>query len=246
MTKLKILFLFLIASFLVKAQTLQVALPDTSADPGASLQIPIYVDDLTGLNVISYQMTVQYDNQVVEATGITTDGTISDEGGWTVLPNTNFDAQIKVGGFGISGLSGGGILLYLNFDVVGEVGTSDLTFTEMVFNSGDPASEPVNGSISINVDTVAVMIADQTEFTGNNVNFPINVEDLTGYSVNTIYFQINYDSSILEFVEYNNSDLTTGWDATAEENLPGTVVVTMFGDDLSGAGSLGDIVFNVT
>ena len=115
------------------------------------IDVPIIVDDLTGLGVLAYQTTITYDASVVEAIGIETTGTLSSSSGWTVLPNTGTAGEIRIGGFGASDLSGGGVLVYMKFHLIGEAGTStDLHFTEMLFNSGTPACSTTDGAIVIN------------------------------------------------------------------------------------------------
>ncbi|MDW7679851.1 MAG: cohesin domain-containing protein, partial [bacterium] len=127
-----------------------VTIPNQSGEHGQTVIIPVNVSDLTGLEIISYQFTVEFDENVLDATGVTTSGTLSETAGWSVLPNTSNDGKIIVGGFGFSELSGSGALIKLNFNVVGNpTQTTSLTFSDFVFNDGNPAVNTNGGVFTV-------------------------------------------------------------------------------------------------
>ena len=95
-----------------------VSIPASSGTSGSTVQIPININDATG--VAGFQFTVTFDNSVLNATGATT-GSLTT--GWTIIPNTSNSGRIIVGGVAPDPrkpLTGGsGSLCVLKFNVVG-------------------------------------------------------------------------------------------------------------------------------
>ncbi len=131
-------------------QMVQVSLPDTSVARNSNVEIPVRVTDLTGKNVIAYQLAVTFSGNVLKAKGISTSGSLSAASGWTVLSNTNTSGQITVVGSGITPLSGSGTLVKLQFEIVGSPGDSSaLAFATCLLNEGNPAASSSNGRVRV-------------------------------------------------------------------------------------------------
>jgi len=138
-----------------------VTLPTASASPGALIVIPVTTDDLTGLNVISYDFNVDFNPAVLTPASPPFDavGTLSNT--MTVTPNPNFPGHLIITAFQASNLSGAGTLINLRFNVVGASGqTTALAFADYTdpnsifhpgfsFNEGDPEAVPTNGSFLV-------------------------------------------------------------------------------------------------
>ncbi|RKY88170.1 hypothetical protein DRQ11_04355, partial [candidate division KSB1 bacterium] len=134
-----------------------VTVPNTSANHGESITIPINVSDLTGLGVISYQFTLTFDEGVLDVTEASIEGTLTSTPSWSYYANTNVNGQITVGGWGTSELSGSGTLIKLNFNVVGAPGeTTTLNFSSFIFNAGDPSANTSGAIFTVNSVTVMV------------------------------------------------------------------------------------------
>ena len=156
------------------------------------IDVPIIVDDLTGLGVLAYQTTITYDASVVEAIGIETTGTLSSTSGWTVLPNTGTAGEIRIGGFGASDLSGGGVLVYMKFHLIGEAGTStDLHFSEMLFNNGTPACNTTDGAIVINYSPPNVPILKSPINYSVGITVPVNLVWNSSESASSYKLQVS-------------------------------------------------------
>ncbi len=147
--------LTLIANFVAATQEqVLVSMPNISALPGATVEIPVNVSDLSDYEIISAQFTVGFDATVLvpAAPYIVTSGTLTGDAGWTVMSNPNNPGQIIVGGFGQYALTGAGELIRLVFDVVGEMGDqSDLVFEDFFFDEGFPAVDLVDAVFTISV-----------------------------------------------------------------------------------------------
>ncbi|MCD6221880.1 hypothetical protein J7K25_06965, partial [bacterium] len=105
-----------------------ISIPDSSGCSGSTVEIPINIDDGTG--IAGFQFTVTFDNNVLNATGAIAGSLTS---GWTITSNTNTPGQISIAGLdsSLNGISGGsGSLCIMQFNVVGNPGqATGLTFT---------------------------------------------------------------------------------------------------------------------
>ncbi|MBM4160895.1 MAG: T9SS type A sorting domain-containing protein [Ignavibacteria bacterium] len=125
------------------------------ATPGTSITVPVATDDVTGLNVLSYQFTVSFDTTVIKLTGVSAQGTKS--AAMTIVPNTNVSGRITVGAAGTTALSGTGTLVNLVGTVVG-VGTSDVKFLSVQYNEGVPAVGGVDGKVIITSNSAPMFV----------------------------------------------------------------------------------------
>ena len=115
----------------------QITAPNMSVEADANIQIPINISDVSGLGIISYDFTLTFDENVLDCTGAQLSGTLSQNFSPTV--NTATDGQVTIVAYGTTPLSGSGVLLYLNFNVVGSAGSStNLSFSSFMFNEGIP------------------------------------------------------------------------------------------------------------
>lgn len=147
--KLGVLLLSVAMSTTLGLAQVTVGLPTTNGNQGDTVLIPVTVGDLTGLSVLAYQFAVSFDHSVLTALDVSTAGTLSQQSGWTVLPNVLLDS-IKVGAFGASALSGSGTLVQLKFRVSGTPGaTTPLTFSSFLFNAGTPDATTTNGTFTV-------------------------------------------------------------------------------------------------
>jgi len=136
------------------SQAIEVRLPtNLVANHGDTITVPITVGSLTDRAVIAFQATITFDSSVVVALSASSTGTLSEPFGAPFF-NTSTAGQIKVGSFGVVPLSGAGVLVNLQFAVIGAPGDSTtLAFAEFLFNSGDPPANTQNGSLYLPVVT---------------------------------------------------------------------------------------------
>ena len=119
-------------------QSLTVSIPDTQAASEETIWIPIRVNDLSGLDIISYQGKLTFNPEIIIAKGASSLGTISSVFNDPFV-NLQNSGVLLFGGFGVYPLEGAGDLVNLVFDVVGNIGDStELNFSSFEFNSGEP------------------------------------------------------------------------------------------------------------
>jgi hypothetical protein len=140
-----LVLIFVLALSNINAQV-NVSLPDTSAIVGDTINIPIYVDDLSGHEIYSYYIKVRFKSAVLKALKFETEGTLSELDDWS-FSRTIRSRTILVKGKGNTSLSGSGALLYLKFLVKNIEDTTSLTFDNFYFNNYNPTAQTQDGSL---------------------------------------------------------------------------------------------------
>ena len=170
--------ILILSSGIAFAQPINTSLPaDTTGTVSSSIMIPIKVSDLTNRGVISYQAVISFNENVLDATGASSKGTLTGVFGAPTVNIIN-DGEIRVGSFGTSPLSGSGTLVHLMFNIVGLPGdTTSLRFKSFYFNSGDPATETKDGKLTVVFPTHIGNLTDPGEiFMLENYPNPFNPE----------------------------------------------------------------------
>jgi len=152
MKKTVLIFLVLFLSLSALTFKAHISIPNTDADVGTVVDIPINVEDASG--IAGFQAAVTYDASVVQATEVAA-GELTL--GWMITPNMKNEGQIKVVGIDTSlrGLqSSSGSLVKLRFKIVGKSGKkSSLKFTMCKLSDTSGVEIPSNckqGNIKIN------------------------------------------------------------------------------------------------
>lgn len=129
------------------SQSILVSLPDSATgETGSSVSLPITISDVTSRNVFGYEAVVTFNNSVLRATGASSSGTLSEIFGAPAIQLDPPAGRILVRGEGQAPLSGGGVLVNVNFDVIGQpADMSNLRFQFFIFNNGDPPHVPSEG-----------------------------------------------------------------------------------------------------
>jgi hypothetical protein len=122
--------------------------------PSGPTTIGIFVGDLTGQGVISYDLTMTFDPAVLtpQNPAFDTSGTLSS--GMTITPNATIPGQLTIVGFTTTPLSGSGTLLKLKFTAAAS-GTTPLSWTSFMFNEGTPMAMPINGQFTVGSPSAA-------------------------------------------------------------------------------------------
>lgn len=148
--------------------TVPVSVPNVTAPQGTIVTVPITAGNLTGLNVISYDLHIRYDPTVIQPAAIPFDraGTLSSD--FAVVPGVYPSGHLVIGAFatGPMPLMGEGTLLNLRFMVVGMTGNStELKFEDwtlpvnqvfrpaFMWNEGNPVAATSNGSVTVGGNT---------------------------------------------------------------------------------------------
>jgi hypothetical protein len=114
---------------------------------GDTVTVVVTTDDLTGLGVYSYELSVTWPSAYASVVDAPVTGTITEP--WGPVTFGTAAGQVQVAAAGISPLAGSGTLLALKFVLGPNAGTVQLTFADLIFNEGAPGDTLTNGSLSI-------------------------------------------------------------------------------------------------
>lgn len=136
----------LLGGYTYLSDAASVGLPDTVAGQFATIDVPLNAADVNGL--VAADVTVTFDNAVVHGLGASTGNLTA---GWSLAVNTTTPGEIQVSMASPGGpVSGSGILLYLELDVVGTPGTSTtLHIDDLLLNDGAIPANLTDGSLTV-------------------------------------------------------------------------------------------------
>lgn len=124
---------------------------DLYASSADTLIVPVKIKNvLTEYDIIAYQMTVSYNQNIVNYVSMEQTGTLSEN--WTVNYNNSTPGQISFNAFSTSPLTAAGDLLQLRFRINSAQADnqfSDLNLSDCILNAGTPTVLTANGKITV-------------------------------------------------------------------------------------------------
>ncbi len=145
-----------------------VSLPDMTGFPKDTVNIPVKVSDLTGLGVYSYEYKLNVNSKIIHFIGVDSAKTLTEAWGATWV-NANNPSQIMIGNYGVNPLKNSGVLIFLRFAIIGQVGDSTrLVVQDFQFNAGNPIAKIINGSLKIVPNPIAVSFR-------TNLSYPVKI-----------------------------------------------------------------------
>jgi len=130
-----------------------ISVPVVAATPGQTFSVPINIANVTNKNIISYEFTLDFDPSILSPVGITTLNTVSAHFSMP-LANYGQTGKVHVGNLGVTPLAQDGVLIYINFQVIGSIGaSSQLAMSSFVCNGGSPEVVTAAGSVTIQNNT---------------------------------------------------------------------------------------------
>jgi hypothetical protein len=125
-----------------------VAPAPTTCPAGTLVLLPVQIpEDVTTHDIFVWQFTLEFSSAVLEPIWVVPDDTLS--AGWALNRQASA-GRLWAGAAGLHPLRGSGTLVDLVFRTVGNPGDqTDLTFSELLLNSGNPTTTPHNGHIML-------------------------------------------------------------------------------------------------
>jgi DNA/RNA endonuclease YhcR with UshA esterase domain len=179
---------------------------DVNGDTSDAIVLDISVDDLTDKEVLSYEFTLKYDENVMDVTGIDVNGTLS-EG---ATPDfTDGNGECYGGVYSSAFLNGEGVLFKLNIKLKNQ-GTSEIYFDPFTINEGTPAA--ISDTATVSVGLVDVNLPTSEIKMGDTSLVTISIEDVAVSNVTSYQFSFNYNVSELEVIDVvKENSLSQSW-----------------------------------
>lgn len=185
---------------------------------GQTVDIDINTASMTGLNVLSAQMSLSYNNTVVTAVNVITAGTLAGTAAWSApafnVTNVSNIGKISISAAGTTALTGAGSLLKVRFTVNPaqlNASSTALTLANVVLNEGSPTATTTNGTLTINATPQIGISPDVGEV--------IRGQTLQFTASGTITLPMSWQTSNAAIATISASGLLTGVS-------PGSVTVT--------------------
>ncbi len=227
---------------------LVISLPDTSGPALYPISIPVLIGNAKGLNVISSELAIQFDSQVLQAIGINTVNTMVEN--WDSTSVRILNDTIFVVLQGTAALQESGVLVYLSFDAIGSEGQqSPLHFIQAKFNTWNPLAKMRDGKVSLlPTPEVLVAIPDSFGVTKTEVSIPIRLGDVAGLNITRCAIVLQYSRYVLDAIALDTTEtLAAGWTNISFTDFGGRLTIELSGaTPLDGSGPLVWIKFRVT
>lgn len=222
---------------------------DVAAQPGETLEMPIYIGSNTGANgAVALQMDVLFDHSKVRVTGeshgpdfgsIITSGNLVSNGVYRIiLADTS------------SNLLNNGHVLNLNIDVLSSTpqGSVPITFSSIVIadasgNGLSPANVTPGAVIVSSISSINLLVGSSNGASGSSVTLPVSLDNNDEISAGQ--FDITWDNNLFTL---NNFSTSTASAVTVTGNItPGKlrIVFADFSGNTVSDGVLLNMTFNI-
>ena len=190
---------------------------DATGYPGESVSIPITLNNPDEIEIEGINITITFDEDVIDATGATLEGGVLEDWDYGFFANTDVDGEIRLVFYAQGNLyTGDGIIAYLEFDVVGEEGT----YSDLVFTFGDVNETQV--ALHDGYFTVVPCTFDISGFIG----YYDGLAPVPNVDVNITGDLLFYTATTDEFGEYLFPDIPGGFFESTSEPYTGPIVLS--------------------
>jgi len=157
-----------------------------TAEAGGEFTLPVTLGDLWDNDVYSADIRLAYNPNVLAARGAS-NGEIAADQNWSINSDIKADGQIWIAMAGVTPLSSGGLLVNVEFDVIGSPGdSSSVRFLELTLNEGDPTAWAEDGILWVydksDVESEGLHLPDKFTLFQNFPN-PFNPVTTIGYTI---------------------------------------------------------------
>ena len=162
----------------IEIRAMQLSIPNTSEWQGGTIDIPINTTSLTGLGVLSGNISFTFNQNILTATAIDTAGSLLN--GYTVSFNNTIAGTVNIAFAETVPMSGSGVLCHVRFDISSiNSGNTWLNFSEALFNENLLATVD-NGyftmitysPISISPNTWSLVAGESKQFIATGGVYP--------------------------------------------------------------------------
>ena len=158
---------------LIEIRGVKLSIPDTSLFQNTTFNLPVYINNITNLNILSGKFTLSYNQNVVEAVDVVQTGSLMESFAKPTIKIST--GKIAVAFSNTTPLSGGGVLLFIKMKISPSYGGSTaLNLSDILFNE-DILSNIKNGSLSkitlsqlrIYPTSGKLLVGDSLQFSGS-------------------------------------------------------------------------------
>lgn len=190
--------------------------------------IPVEIAGESTSSVFAYNLSFTYDASVMRVTGVSAAGTVSENA--IVSANTDTPGQVTIAVSASAALATSGTLINVLVSPVA-AGESALDVTSFVVNEGNPTSEGVDGSVTVNAPVADVVASAPTltvEGQDGAFMIPIGVAGSSSTPVIAYTLNIGYDASVFRVTGVDATETASaGAVVDANINTPGVVTLAV-------------------
>ena len=224
--------------------------PSSTQTQMKSTAIPLTLNNSLAADIMSIELEIGYDPQVLTATGVSLTGTILENQDYLYVFNTSISGTIfAVLASSTDIYSSTGLLLNLDFLVTGSAGeTSDITIVSARFNNDAATSSDGIFTVASNTAPTFANILPQTVNEDNLHSFTITVTDLESNPCDLTLTISSADTTLVpdENIDYTCLSNTHVLSITPTANMNGDVTITIMATDPSGLTNANSFALSIT
>lgn len=155
----------------VEIRAFRLTVHDTSYMQGQTFDLPVYVTDLTGLNVTSGSFDLTFSQSLMNVQGVVQTGTLLSSYSPPAV-NSSVPGEVSISFAGASALSGSGVLLFVRFKVSStSSGSAYISPANLLFNETMPGNSKNGYFSTINLATLYISPNTASVIAGNTLSF---------------------------------------------------------------------------
>ncbi|ETR69405.1 MAG: hypothetical protein OMM_03953 [Candidatus Magnetoglobus multicellularis str. Araruama] len=224
--------------------------PSSTQNQTQPVSIPLTLNNLISADILSIELEIGYDPNVLTATGISLTGTVLENHDYLYVFNTDITGTIYAAIISSSEIyTGTGLLLNLDFTVLGTAGdTSDITIVASRFNNNSASSSDGLFSVAPNAAPIFADILPQTATEDTSHSFTITVSDLESNPCDLTLTFASSDESILSASSVSYTCMAGEFfiSFTPSSNQTGNVSLTITATDASSLASSTAVDLTIT
>jgi len=224
--------------------------PSSTQNQTQPVSIPLTLNNMTSADILSIELEIGYDPNVLTATGISLTGTVLENHDYLYVFNTDITGTIYAAIISSSEVyTGTGLLLNLDFTVLGTAGeTSDITIVASRFNNNPTSSTDCIFTVASKAPPAFANILPQTGTEDTPHSFSITVTDTESNPCDlTLTFESS-DESILSASSVSYTCMAGEFfiSFTPSSNQTGNVSLTITATDASSLASSTAVDLTIT
>ncbi|HEX9974546.1 MAG TPA: cohesin domain-containing protein [bacterium] len=235
---------------LLASQSLTLSISDTSAPANSLVKIPIRTTDVTGLGVRSIDITLTFDERILDALGANSLGSITES--WGNPLTTDEPGKIRLIMVGVTDLIGEGVLTYVFFEVLGSKNdTTSIHLQNVKINDGMITAQAGSGKFTAlereAEPNLIFSFPDTSAAAGSIVELPVHISKLKSFAIDSLRLTVTFSKYVAKaFDVIIAGALTANWIDSVEALLPGKVSIFLKGSPaLSDSGVLCKLRFQL-
>lgn len=240
-----ILIIFILQTLFCFAEIvdIQLSMNDNNVVLNDEFIVNLNTTSLSGLGVISFEISINYDNSYLQFMEVLSEDTIS-EGGF--INSSTSGGVVDIVGIFTQNLVGNGELINLKFKAIND-GNTSLTYESALFNTTNTSNFSAGNVTIANAPTETMLsVGNYMEPNGTDFEIEILATGIAGKNCISFEFAFTFDNETLDYTGFSTTEtITENWTVNSIGNANIMTFVGITSSPLTADGVLLKLQFSV-